>query len=48
MKKLTLLLIGMIFLGGCSSSVLVEDFQADYEKQQSIYDIEYRRKRRYP
>ena len=42
MNKLILLFISIfIILTGCSSSVLVEDFQAGFEEQKSIYDIEY-------
>ena len=49
MNKLLLLFVSIcILVSGCSSSVLVEDFQADYEKQQSIYDIEYNTGERTP
>ena len=42
MNKLILVFISIfIILTGCSSSVLVEDFQAGFEEQKSIYDIEY-------
>ena len=49
MNKLVLFFIGVFLLiAGCSSSVLVEDFQAGFEEQKSIYDIEYNTGERTP
>ena len=49
MNKLILFFIGVFLLvAGCSSSVLVEDFQAGFEEQKSIYDIEYNTGERTP
>lgn len=47
MKKLLFLLIPFL-LTGCASTVQVEDYQADYEKQQSIYDLDYNTGERTP
>ncbi len=49
MNKFILFFTGVFLLvTGCSSSVLVEDFQAGYEEQKSIYDIEYNTGERTP
>ena len=49
MNKLILFFIGgFLLVAGCSSSVLVEDFQAGFEEQKSIYDIEYNTGERTP
>lgn len=49
MNKLILIFISIfIILTGCSSSVLVEDFEAGFEEQKSIYDIEYNTGERTP
>jgi len=40
MKKLLFLTLGL-FLTSCASTVTVENFEADYESQKSIYDVEY-------
>ena len=49
MNKFVLFFTGVFLLiTGCSSSVLVEDFQAGYEEQKSIYDVEYNTGERTP
>lgn len=49
MNKVILFFTGVFLLiTGCSSSVLVEDFQAGYEEQKSIYDVEYNTGERTP
>ena len=49
MNKLILFFIGVFLLvAGCSSSVLVEDFQAGFEEQKSIYDVDYNTGERTP
>ena len=49
MNKLILIFISIfIIFTGCSSSVLVEDFEAGFEEQKSIYDIEYNTGERTP
>jgi hypothetical protein len=40
MKKL-LLILSIIFLAGCASSVKVESHQADFERSRSINDLDY-------
>ena len=47
MRKLLLLTTLLIF-ASCASSVVVEDFKAGYEEQQSIYDVEYNTGERTP
>ena len=49
MNKVILFFTGVFLLiTGCSSSVLVEDFQAGDEEQKSIYDVEYNTGERTP
>ena len=49
MNKLILFFITVFLLiTGCSSSVLVEDFEAGFEEQKSIYDVEYNTGERTP
>ena len=49
MNKLLLFFIGVfILIIGCMSSVVVEDYQADFEKQKSIYDLDYHTGERTP
>ena len=49
MNKLILFFIAVfILINGCMSSVVVEDFQADFEKQKSIYDLDYHTGERTP
>jgi len=49
MNKLILFFIAVfILITGCMSSVVVEDFQADFEKQKSIYDLDYHTGERTP
>lgn len=47
MKKLFLLFL-FLFTTSCASSVMVESFEADYEKQKSIYEVEYNTGERTP
>lgn len=48
MKKTLLPLLALVFLTSCASSVTVENFEADYESQKSIYDVEYNTGERTP
>ena len=47
MKKLLFLTFALL-VSTCASSVVVEDFQAGYEEQKSIYDVEYNTGERTP
>ena len=47
MKKLFLLLIAFL-VSSCASNVTVENFEADYESQKSIYDVAYNTGERTP
>lgn len=47
MKKLLFLTFALL-VSNCASSVVVEDFQAGYEEQKSIYDVEYNTGERTP
>lgn len=47
MKKLFILPIAFL-LSSCASTVTVENFEADYESQKSIYDVEYNTGERTP
>lgn len=46
MKKLFILTLFLI--SGCSSQVMVENYEADFESQKSIYDVEYNTGERTP
>jgi hypothetical protein len=47
MKKLFLLSLAFL-VSSCASTVTVENFEADYESQKSIYDVEYNTGERTP